>query len=121
MQAALILFLILAILLVIFTLQNSVEITINVFFWEISHAPLVLVILICIAIGYLLASVFFFPRIWKLRKENKQLVKTNKELTEKTGNNPNKGHEPGKTIEFDDDNPEGISLEDDESSRLFDE
>jgi uncharacterized integral membrane protein len=81
MSALLIFGLILAILVVIFTLQNSVEITINLFFWEIQNAPLALVILCCIALGYFVAVIYLYPKIWNLKSENKKLTKTNEKLT----------------------------------------
>lgn len=81
MSALLIFGLILAILVVIFTLQNSVEITINLFFWEIQNAPLALVILCCIALGYFVAVIYLYPKIWNLKSENKKLIKTNEKLT----------------------------------------
>ena len=82
MQAIIIIILILAVLLVIFTLQNSMEITLNIFFWEITNAPLVLVLICCIVLGYFFAAFYFFPRIWKLKKELNQLTKFNTELKE---------------------------------------
>jgi len=75
MQIVLIILLILAILLVIFTLQNSVGITINLFSWEITDAPLVLVLLICILSGTLLSSVYYLPKLWNLKKERNTLRK----------------------------------------------
>ena len=83
MSALLIFGLILAILVVIFTLQNSAEITINLFFWEIQNAPLALVILCCIALGYFAAVLYLYPKIWNLRSENKKLTKANIALDEK--------------------------------------
>jgi len=82
MQAVIIFILILAVLLVIFTLQNSIQITISVFFWKITDAPLVLVLISCIIIGYIIAVIYFYPRIWKLKKEYKQMIKFNEELKE---------------------------------------
>lgn len=112
MQAIVIILLILAVLLVIFTLQNSVEITINVFFWEIVNAPLVLVLLSCILLGYLLASIYFYPRIWKVKKEYKQLIKFNNELKELHElNHPKIIKDPEET------NPEGIELDDDDDKK----
>lgn len=75
MSVVIIFILILAILLVIFTLQNSVEITINAFFWEITDAPLVLVLIVCIFMGYLLGALYLYPRIWNLKNENKRMRK----------------------------------------------
>lgn len=83
MSALLIFGLILAILVVIFTLQNTVEITINLFFWEVQNAPLALVILCCIALGYFVAVIYLYPKVWNLRSENKKLTKANSVLDEK--------------------------------------
>lgn|SRR5690554_5057736 len=80
MHVTVIIMLILAILLVIFTLQNSFEITINVFLWEIQNAPMVLVILVCILLGYLLAFIYFYPRVWRLEKKLRRSVTTEKKL-----------------------------------------
>ncbi|HDR50972.1 MAG TPA: DUF1049 domain-containing protein, partial [Mariniphaga anaerophila] len=83
MSAFIIILLILAILLVIFTLQNSFEISISVFFWEISNVPLVLLILCCVLLGYIIASVYFYPRVWKLKRDYKHALKSGKKLEEK--------------------------------------
>jgi uncharacterized integral membrane protein len=109
MQAVIIILLILAFLLVIFTLQNSMEITINVFFWEIKDAPLVLVLIGCIVIGYILAIIYFYPRIWKLKKEYNQMIKFNKELKELHDLNQKKKKVPEEEID-----PEGIEIDDDD-------
>jgi lipopolysaccharide assembly protein A len=83
MSALLIIGLILAILVVIFTLQNTVEITINLFFWEIQNAPLALVILCCIVLGYFIAAIYLYPKLWHLKSENKKLIKANNAFDEK--------------------------------------
>jgi len=80
MHAVIVLALILAVLLVIFTLQNQVGITIHFFLWQITEAPLVLVLLACIVAGYILAGVYFYPRLWKLKKEYNKVIRSNKEL-----------------------------------------
>ncbi len=80
MSATIIIMLILAILLVIFTLQNSFEVTLNIFVWEIQNAPMVLVLLICILLGYLLAVIYYSPRVWRLEKKYNRSVKTEKKL-----------------------------------------
>lgn len=113
MQAIVIIVIILAVLLVIFTLQNSVEISINVFLWEITNAPLVLVLIGCIVLGYLVASIYFYPRLWKVKREYKQMVKFNKELQELHDlNNPVKSDET-------DSDPEGLEMEDDDDKNSF--
>src|SRR6056297_2031137 len=103
MHLFIIVLLILAILLVIFTLQNSVEITITAFFWEFPDAPLVLVLLVCVLLGYLLAAVYFSPRLWKIKKERKQLTKSNNQLKKQL--------EQEKTDREEKTGPEGIDLD----------
>ncbi len=106
MSTVIIILLILAILLVIFTLQNSFVISITAFFWEIPNVPLVLLILCCVLLGYIIASVYFYPRVWKLKRDYKQAVKEleSKKVYEKPG-------------------PEGIELEinENEDSGFFDD
>lgn len=104
MSAFIIILLILAILLVIFTLQNSFEISISFFLWEIPHVPLVLLILCCVLLGYIIASVYFYPRVWKLKRDYKHAVKTGKKLEEEL--NTQETVKPG---------PEGIELDVDEN------
>jgi lipopolysaccharide assembly protein A len=65
MSAVIVILLILAILLVIFTLQNSFEISISFFLWEIPNVPLVLLILCCVLLGYIIGAVHFLPHIWE--------------------------------------------------------
>ncbi len=111
MQVVIIIILLLAILLVIFTLQNSIEISINVFFWEIANAPLVLVLICCIVLGYLFGAIYLYPLVWKLRKENRRLKRKNTELEQIQG-----FPEPEET------HPEGMEMddeEDDENDRSF--
>ena len=112
MSAVIIILLILAILLVIFTLQNSFEISISFFLWEIPNVPLVLLILCCVLLGYIVGAVYFLPRIWKLKREYKQAVKSSKKLEEKL--EIRETEKPG---------PEGIDLEvdDNEDSGFFKE
>ena len=114
MQAILIIIIILAVLLVIFTLQNSIEISIHVFFWEIANAPLVLVLLGCIILGYIVATIYFIPRIWKIKKEYKQLIKFNDELKELHDLN-----HPKKEVSEEELNPEGIKLDEDDDKNSF--
>jgi len=116
MQIIIIVILILAILLVIFTLQNSMDITLNVFFWEIANAPLVLVLICCVVIGYLLATIYFYPRLWKKNKEYNQLIKFNNELKELHLLNHKNDNEE---IQDEEKNPEGIEMDDDDGNSFF--
>lgn len=75
MSAGIIILLILALLLVIFTLQNTVLITLKIFFWELTDVPLVLALIICLAAGFLIAYFMIYPKVWKLRSQVKSLQK----------------------------------------------
>jgi len=112
MQLIVVILLILAVLLVIFTLQNAMDITLNIFFWEIKDAPLVLVLLSCIFLGYLIAAFYFYPRLWKVKREYKQMLRFNKELQEVHQMNDTKKSE-------EESDPEGIELEDDDDDDTF--
>ena len=96
----LVLILVLAIFLVIFTLQNAESVAIRLFFWNV-NIPLVLLILVCLLIGYLLPHFSYIPRIWKLKSE---LTRTRREKEQLESDNPKrvseKPHPEG--IEFDD-------------------
>ena len=112
MSAILVIILIIAVLLVIFTLQNSSEITIQIFFWEIVDAPLVLVLISCIVIGYILSAFYFYPKLWKVKTENKRLNKINKKYLEQEEYNTVSENIP-------DDHPEGMRMDDDDGSNPF--
>jgi len=112
MSAIFIIILIVAILLIIFTLQNSTEITVQLFFWEIANAPLVLVLMGCIVIGYIVASFYFYPRLWNLKSENRKLVKQNKKYEDLQNSTVTKG-------ERDEDHPEGMAFEEDDGKYPF--
>ncbi len=108
MHAFIIVILILAILLVIFTLQNSFEITITAFFWKIPDAPLVLVLLVCVLLGYIIAAVYFYPRLWQLKKERRHLSKSNEKLQKEVVKEKNSRLQQ-------ENNPEGIELDVDDT------
>ena len=116
MQVLFILILILAILLVIFTLQNSMELSINIFFWEIPNAPLVLVLIACILLGYILALFYLYPKIWRLKKEVSQIQKHNKG-NEKINETDITYEE--EDIRADNDDPEGIEMEEIDDNSFF--
>lgn len=75
MSAGIIILLILALLLVIFTLQNTVLISLKVFFWELTDVPLVLALIICLISGFLIAFFLYAPRIWRLRTKVREQQK----------------------------------------------
>lgn len=96
----LVLVLILAIFLVIFTLQNSESVSIRVFLWNL-NVPVVLLILVCLLLGYLLPHFSYIPRIWRLKSELSKAKKEKELLEEKGKINP--------VIKPD---PEGLSFDD---------
>lgn len=69
-----IIFLILSVLLVIFTYQNQLLINIRFFHWEITDVPLVVVLLFGLVFGFLMALMMQLPRIIKLKRELKRVV-----------------------------------------------
>ncbi|WP_163706994.1 lipopolysaccharide assembly protein LapA domain-containing protein [Mangrovibacterium lignilyticum] len=75
MSAGIIIILLLALLLVVFTLQNSVAIDVKFLFWQLEQVPLVLTLIVCIIIGVIIAMVLNYPKIWKLKSNIKSLQK----------------------------------------------
>lgn len=74
MSGKVIVFLILSVLLIIFTFQNQILIDIKFFHWEIIDVPLVVVLLSGLIFGFLLAMMMQLPRIIKLKRELKKVV-----------------------------------------------
>lgn len=74
MSGKVIVFLILSVLLTIFTFQNQILIDIKFFHWEIIDVPLVVVLLSGLIFGFLLAMMMQLPRIIKLKRELKKVV-----------------------------------------------
>lgn len=110
----LVLVLLLAIFLVIFTLQNSSAVSIKLFFWPI-EVPVVLLILICLLIGYLLPHFSYIPRIWKLKSELSRTRKEKERLEEETSR-PVKEKPHPEGIAFDDMDDEGEDYDEDEDT-----
>jgi len=75
MSAGIIILLILALLLVIFTLQNTVLISLKVFFWELTDVPLVLALIVCLISGFLIAFFLYAPKIWRLKAKIREQQK----------------------------------------------
>jgi uncharacterized integral membrane protein len=69
-----IVFFILAVLLVIFTVQNQILMNLKFFQWEITDVPVVYILLSGLIFGFLLASMMQLPRILKLKRELKKVV-----------------------------------------------
>jgi len=80
MSAGIIILLLLALLLVIFTLQNSVVIDLKLLFWQLSDVPLVLTLVVCVITGFIIAALLNYPKIWSLKSKIKALQKELNEL-----------------------------------------
>jgi putative membrane protein len=107
-NSQLVVILILAILLVIFTLQNQEKVTLKVFFWTIRDIPVALLLVITILLGYLIPYLLLIPRIWKLKRE---LVSARKEKEELEEAQEQPVRENRKT------NPEGVAFDDEEEDQ----
>ncbi len=105
MSAGIIIILLLALVLVIFTLQNSVAIDVDFLFWQIDQVPLVLTLLISVIIGFLIAMVVYYPKIWRINSKVKALQKELK--TWQSGQQVTIKH------------PEGIKIDGDADTTLF--
>ena len=66
MSLKVIVFFVLIVLLVIFTIQNELLINIRFFKWEMTDVPLVMVLIAGLVFGYLLALMTLLPRIMHL-------------------------------------------------------
>ena len=103
--------LVLAVLLVIFTLQNQEKVTLKVFFWTIRDIPVALLLVISILLGYLIPYFLLIPRIWKLKSE---LTKTRKEKQELE----DEREQPVRERKVSD--PEGMAFDDEEDEQEID-
>ena len=64
----------------------------------------------CVILGYIIAAIYFYPRLWKTKKEYYQLIKFNNELKKLHDLN----HIENEIEEQS--NPEGIEFEDEDDS-----
>ncbi len=71
-----------AVLLVIFTLQNPDKVSLKLFFWTIKDIPVALLIILCLLLGYLIPYFALLSRIWKLKSELQQTRMEKEELEE---------------------------------------
>lgn len=82
MQRGLITGLTIGILLVIFALQNVVQVQIKLLLWELPELPLVLVILATLLLGVLVNALSSWPVQNRLRRQNNQLQQRIDQLEE---------------------------------------
>jgi len=101
----LVIILVLAVLLVIFTLQNQEKVSINLFFWTIHQIPVALLIILCLLLGYLIHFMWLIPRIWKLKSDLSRSRQENDELQETVHQSVRGRAKP---------DPEGIALDDED-------
>ncbi len=106
-QLVLVLVLVLAVLLVIFTLQNQEKVSLKLFFWTIREIPVVLLIIVCLLLGYLIPYFSLISRIWKLKSELRQTKLEKEELEESVMVETDVTKRP---------DPEGIPFDDDDYS-----
>ncbi|MDD2305538.1 MAG: LapA family protein [Prolixibacteraceae bacterium] len=69
-----IVFFILTVLLVIFTVQNQLLLNIKFIHWEMEDVPVVYVLLFGLIFGFLLSMMIQLPTIMKLRRELRKVV-----------------------------------------------
>ncbi|TDN99041.1 lipopolysaccharide assembly LapA domain-containing protein [Sunxiuqinia elliptica] len=105
MSAGIIFLLILALLLVIFTLQNPTTVDLHVFFWNIHEVSLVLALIICLILGVVLALLLSYPKIWKLKGQLKETQKRLTKLEEQNSEALEKPHAEGVEITDGQDDP----------------
>ena len=74
MSGKVVVFFILSVLLIIFTIQNQLLINIRFFKWEMTEVPLVLVLIAGLIFGFLLALIMQLPKIMKLKRELKNVI-----------------------------------------------
>ncbi len=91
-----------AVLLVVFTLQNQEKVGVRLFFWNVKNIPLALLIIICLLLGYLIPYISLLSRVWRLKKELKQTREEVDELREGLEEARASGEKP---------DPEGIELD----------
>jgi uncharacterized integral membrane protein len=82
MQRGLIISLIIAILLVVFALQNAEEVVIKFFGWE-DTIPVVLLILVSALVGMIVSAILSISNTRKLRQEKRALEQRVNELESK--------------------------------------
>ena len=68
-------FLILTVLLVIFTVQNQLLLNIKFIHWEMKDVPVVYILLFGLIFGFLLSMMIQLPTIIKLRRDLKKVVR----------------------------------------------
>lgn len=66
--------LVLAVLVAVFAVQNSHQVTIQAYFWSLPQVSLVLVILLSALVGVVLGALIGASQIWRMRGAHRQEV-----------------------------------------------
>ena len=74
MSFKVIVFFLLSVALVIFTIQNQILINIRFLEWELKDVPLFMVLIAGLVFGFLLALMLQLPRIIRLKRELKKVI-----------------------------------------------
>ncbi|MFV0521258.1 MAG: lipopolysaccharide assembly LapA domain-containing protein [Mangrovibacterium sp.] len=117
MTFALILLLVLALLLVVFTLQNTQTIDVNILFWTIKQIPLALTIFTCILMGIVVSMGIYIPKSWKQKSKIKMLSKEVDALKESIRQSEQKTISSEKMVKH----PEGEIIASEGKQSIFDE
>lgn len=101
------------VLVVIFTLQNSYDMSITLLFWNLDNVKPGHLVLAALITGVLISVIFFLPREWKFKQEVRRLRNIlDLEADELMGKTE---------TDFTDNHPEGIKLEDNGRNSFFNE
>ncbi|MDW8326021.1 MAG: lipopolysaccharide assembly protein LapA domain-containing protein [Anaerolineales bacterium] len=86
MQILLILALVIAILTVIFAVQNAMPVTVSFLFWQFAGAPLALVLLLAVGLGLLISLLISVPSLvgnrWTISRLKKRVTELEKSVQE---------------------------------------
>ncbi|MFV0366648.1 MAG: lipopolysaccharide assembly LapA domain-containing protein [Mangrovibacterium sp.] len=83
MTFTLILLLVIALFLVIFTLQNTQLIDVNFLFWTLDQVPLALNIFCCVLVGIIIGMGIYLPKVWGKQSQIKSLQRELYQLKKK--------------------------------------
>lgn len=86
MQVLLILALVIAIITVIFAVQNAMPVTVSFLFWQFANAPLALVLLLAVGLGLLISLLVSIPSLagnrWTISRLKKRVAELEKSVQE---------------------------------------
>ncbi len=108
----LVIILVMAVLLVVFTLQNQEKVSLKLLFWTIRDIPVALLIVTCLLLGYLISFFSLLSRTWKQKSELRRARLENAKPEVEDQQEYDRGEESFKRKERD---PEGIPFDEDEN------